>query len=379
MGASAEPSTPSKTHFRFNSSYHSTVHLTSNQHRPLPFPREARSHPGITRANMGDLLTSRSEISSDLPAENYTNMQFKRDIQAQDNELKAQHNAKSPFLQLPLELKTLIYELICGMQVIHIKKTDSGLAHSLCVAERSEEEAQTMFDSSDDDYNAPNTADRHGFSLAFEPPLFYIPNNCSWLETMETGVLSCCRQMYLESRSILYCTNTFSFHSASVLSQFCLQTPRQSLDIIRSVQVDVAICINRHYLRGTWEWEKGFETITSSLKGLKRLHVGTEFRYGRNERNDPYALPAQEVLLENILQAATLDLVVATVILWDDYFTSAWSSTRTAQHRETRWTLPQKQEWSRYVRRALLHYEDRASDLASVKRKALEEGRICRL
>ena len=327
---------------------------------------------------MEDLVTSRHEISSDLSTQRDSKMQSERDVQVQETEIKALHNAKSPFLQLSLELKTLIYELVCGGHFIHIKKTKSGLAHSLCVAERSEEEAQTMFDSSDDDYNAPNTADRHGLSLTFRPPLFYCPSNCSSLETMETGVLSCCRQMYLESRSVLYGTNTFSFHSASVLSQFCLQTPRQSLDIIRSVHVDVAICINRHYLRGTWKWENGLERITTSLKGLKRLHVGIELDYDLIEWNDPYALPAQEILLRNILQAGRLNLAIATVILWDYHPTSRWYS-RYAQHRERQWTLAQKQEWSQYVRRALLHYEDQASDLASVKRKALEEGRICRL
>ena len=328
---------------------------------------------------MGDLVTSRSEISSDLPAERYINMHSEREIHAQGNELKTQSNAKSLLLQLPLELKTLIYELVCGGQVIHIKKTDTGLAHGLCVAKHSEEEAQIMFDNSDADYNGPNTADRHGFSLAFRPPLFYIPSDCGWLETMETSVLSCCRQMHLESRSVLYRTNTFSFQSAIVLSQFCLQTPRQSLDMIRSVHVDVAIGIDRHYLRGAWEWEKGFERITSSLKGLKRLHIGIEFNGGRIERNDPYALPAQKVLVKNILQAGKLDLAVATVVLWDDPEISLCSSRRNSPYRKTQWTLAQKQEWSRYVRRALIHYEDRASDLASVKRKALEEGRICRL
>ena len=321
---------------------------------------------------MGDLATSRSEISSDLPAEKYINMQSERDVHAQDNEMKTQHNAKSLLLQLPLELKTRIYELICGGQVVHIKRTDSGLAHSLCLAEHSEEEAQTMFDSSDNSYNDPNSADRHASSLDFSP------SSCGWGGTVETGVLSCCRQMYLESRSVLYYANTFSFDSALALSQFCLQTPRQSLDIIRSVHVDVAICINRLYWRGSWEWEKGFETVRSSLTGLKRLHVGIQLQYGRHEGNASDGLPAQELLLVSILQTAKLGLAVATVILWDDQTLYEWSPRKIAQHRKTQWTLAQKQEWSRYVRRALLHYEDQASDLASVKRKALED-RICRL
>ena len=324
-------------------------------------------------------MTNRSQIISNLPAQRDINLQTERDVQAQKNEIKALHNAKSLFLQLPLELKTLIYELVCGRQFIHIKKTKSGLAHSFCSAECSEERAQTIFDRSNALYNDYNTANRHGPNLADRLPCFCCNSSWSLGKTLNFGVISCCRQMYLELRSVLYYTNTFSFDSAIVLRQFCLKTPRQSLDIIRTVHVDLAICVNRHYLRGTWEWEKGLETITSSLQGVKRLHLGIELRYSRNEWNNPYALPAQEMLLKNILQAGKLGLAVATVILWDDQKMSEWSFRRIAQHRKTQWTLAQKQEWSRYVRRALLHYEDQASDLAIVKRKALEEGRICRL
>lgn len=328
---------------------------------------------------MEDLVTSRREINPKLPAQRYIKMQSERDLRAQDNEIKARHNAKSLFLQLPLELKTLIYELVCGGQVIHIKSKRNGLAHTLCSAEPSEEEAQTMFDISDADYNAPNTNDRHGTCWALNGP----PR--SWGESVKFSVLSCCRQMYLELTPVLYYTNTFSFNSAIELSQFCLKTPRQSLDIIRSVHVDVGICINEHYLPGTWEWEKGFETITSSLKGLKRLHVNVEFYDALIELDISYGLPARELLLKNILQAGKLDLEAATVILWDadgTYDSSSrddWPLFSPTWYGMEPWTLAQKQEWSRYVRRALLHYEDQASDLASVKRKALEEGRICRL
>ena len=374
-GSSAEPS---KTHFQFTSSYHSTIHLTPNRRSTLSFLQKARSGQEM-RGNGGRSSDKLQPNLSKMPAETDISLQSETYVQAQGNEIKALHNTKSLLLQLPLELKTLIYELVCGGQVIHIKKTKSGLAHSLCSAKDSEEGAQTKFDYSDAWYNDYNTANRHGYNLAYRLPCFCCDSPWSLGNTVNIGVLSCCRQTYLESRSVLYYTNTFSFDSATVLRQFCLKTPRQSLDIIRSVHVDVAICINRHYLRGTWEWEKGFETITSSLQGLKRLHVGIEHRYDRNEWNNPYALPAQEMLLRSILQAGKLDLAVATVILWDDHKMSEWSSSRISRYRKSQWTLEQKQEWSRYVRRALVHYEDQASDLASVKRKALEEGRICRL
>ena len=317
-------------------------------------------------------MASRREINSELPAQRYINSQSERDLRAHDNEIKAQHNAKSLFLQLPLELKTLIYELVCGGQIIHIKSKKNGLAHTLCSAEHSEEEAQTMFDILDADDNALNTNDRHGTCWALTGP----PR--SWGESVKFSVLSCCRQMYLESTPVLYYTNTFSFNSAIELSQFCLKTPRQSLDMIRSVHVVVKLCITEHDLRGTWEWEKGFETITSSLKGLKRLHVNVAFHHVPIERDDSYELPARE-MLKNILQVGKLDLEAATVILWDTDERDDWPLLSTTWYGMGAWTLAQKQEWSRYVRRALLHYEDQTSDLASVKRKALEEGRICRL
>ena len=312
-------------------------------------------------------MTNCSQIMSNLQAQRDISLQSERDVQAQENEIKALHNAKSLFLQLPLELKTLIYELACGGQMIRIQNTYKGLAHRLCSAKCSEEEAQTNFDRPDALYDDSNTANRRG-------------RNLSWLSgmTVKIGFLGCCRQMYMESRSVLYYNNTFVFNSATVLRDFCLKTPRHSLDIIRSVHINVAICIVRQYLRGTWEWEKGFETITSSIQGLKRLYVGIELKYGY-ERHPPHGLPAQEILLRSILQAGKLDLAVATVILWDDRTTSRWYLRKISQYPNTHWTLAQKQEWSRYVRRALIHYEDQASDLASVKRKALEEGRICRL
>ena len=317
---------------------------------------------------MGDSVTNCSQIMSNLQAQRDISLQSERDVQAEENDIKALHNAKSLFLQLPLELKTLIYELVCGGQMIHIKKTNSGLAHSLCSAECSEDEAQTIFDRSDALYEDSNTENRYVL-------------NFSWLsgKTMKIGFLSCCRQMYMESRSVLYYNNTFAFDSATALRHFCLKTPRHSLDIIRSVHMNVAICINRSYLRGPWEWEQGFETITSSIPGLKRLHVGIELNYFIYEWHNPPELPAQEILLRSILQAGKLDLAVATVILWDHRIMSEEYIKKIAHNPKIRWTLAQKQEWSRYVRRALIHYEDQASDLASVKRKALEEGRICRL
>ena len=324
-------------------------------------------------------MTSRRKINTKLPAQRSIKMQSERDVRAQDNDIKAQHNAKSLFLQLPLELKIPIYELVCGGQVIHIKSKRNGLAHTLCSAKPSEEEAQTMFDISNNLYNASNTKYRHRTCWALNGRLR------SSGESVKFSVLSCCRQMYLESTAVLYSTNTFSFNSAIELSQFCLKTPRQSLDIIRSVHMDVEICINKHYSPGTWEWEKGFEIITSSLKGLKRLHVNVAFHHAFIQRKDPYGLPAREFLLKNILQAGKLDLEAATVIICDadgtydlsyihywGLFSPTWSGMEV-------WTLAQRQEWSRYVRRALLHHEDQTSDLASVKHKALEEGNICRL
>ncbi len=306
------------------------------------------------------------------------------------NEITARKNAESPFLRLPLELKTRIYEFVCGGQIVHMNTAQrgGGLSHRLCHEELSEEEAQKKFDTSEAVWYVPETADRHTECCARRDPIAFgpafmnsykLPPN----EMLETNILYCCRQVYLESQFVPYYANTFSFYSAGLLRQFCCQIPWRYKKVIRSLHMELKISVRGN--EDTEDWNRAFRTMTNSLKYLQRLHISMELVSSVVWYCHADRVPAEKSMLSHILQAGKLDLNVVTVVLWDSHFRDEWSrmqwfeDVENEYERLERWTLAQKQEWSRYVRNALLHYEDRDLDLERLKREALEEGRVCRL
>lgn len=311
------------------------------------------------------------------------------------NNMKARKNAELPFFRLPLELRYRIYEFVCGGQTIHIKqrKLDDRrklvLSHSLCSATWSEEEAQEKFDNSNAVWYALETVDRH--SCCYPPTFNPDCPNCSSRrffpelrpDKLETNFLRCCQQMYSESRFVPYYANTFSFRSGDSLSEFCRQISKPCKNMVRSLHVELRIDIYDNYRPGNWDL--AFQLVASSLKGLQRIFITIELF--PDYKDPPYQSQdwVEKPWLNHILQAGKLNLKVATVVLCDSHLAedslNVYYSDEEIEELEskTRWTLAQKQEWSRWLRKALLHYEDRDSILANFKREALEQGRICRL
>lgn len=299
-------------------------------------------------------------------------------------------NAESPLLRLPLELKTRIYEYVCGGQTVHIDLNCSanGLMHQICIASFSEEEAQEAFDMSEELWYEHDTAFRHKDcydSLASHPrryPHLYPHIGRLPVKKLETSFQRCCRQMYLEANLVLYHSTTFAFHSADLLIEFIHSIPEESRLAVRSLHVHVSVTFGDRCPEE--DWHKAFEVIADSLKGLQRLYLTIELFPGKSRRlsrrKDHGKMPEEKSILGSILPAGKLNLKVTTVVLSDRHFPRRTTGEEVSERdAPDRWTLAQKQEWSRYLRRALLHYGDRDSDLAKVKREALEQGRICRL
>ena len=302
------------------------------------------------------------------------------------NDIRAQRNAESPLLRLPSEIKIQIYEHVCGGRSIHIDKTKGRLSHQLCAAWTSEVRAQTIFDASQEKWFAFETADRHMGCRSHtkwlqdcalcRPYCKYLGSQSG---TLETNMLRCCRQMYQEAKFVPYYANIFSFASAMSLYRFCQQTPEPYKTTIRSLHVNLIVFVGGPRTRS--DWELAFKTVATTLTGLKRLHISMELCPGKE--NLPYEepMPVEEsYILNHVLLLGKLDLNLVTIVLSDSHFTHEWYETQIKEREaRERWTLAQKQEWSRYLRKALLHDEDRDSDLASLKQEAAEQGRICRL
>ena len=312
------------------------------------------------------------------------------------NEIKARENSETLLLRLPLELKTRIYEFVCGGQTVHMCWGQRGnrLCHHLCRKELSEEETQKKFDTSEAVCYVPETAERH-IGCCTHPFNNYDCPTCKSFDTrdgkpgrpptemLETSILHCCRQMHLEAQFVPYYANTFSFSNGRLLVQFCRRIPEPYKTVIRRLHVEVKI--SARGCQDTSDWNLAFQTVTTSLKCLQRLYISMELIFSGPWPCPEGRVPAVKSMLSHILQAGKLDLNVATVVLWESLNRDSWDLISWSDYqmnefeRLQRWTLAQQQEWSRYLRRALLHYEDRDSDLARLKREALEEGRVCRL
>lgn len=295
-------------------------------------------------------------------------------------DIKTRENAESPLLRLPLELKTRIYEYVCGGQTVHIDWRDPRLSHHLCRTHLSEEEAQKEFDASEEVWYARETADRHLRCCTDHYDCVRCTDPHSYLgcAKLDIRLLLCCRQLYLESNMVLYYANTFSFGSTDSVTNFCRLIPKRYRPVIRSLHVRL-VFRSGGFCRPQ-DWHTAFKSVTTSLKGLQRLHITIElypYKYGE------YPFIREESILGDISQVGKLDLKGATVVLSHSHFTHDWLGwlgfDKEEQERAERWTLAQKQEWSRYLRHALLHYEDRELELAKVKREALEQGRVCTL
>ena len=277
------------------------------------------------------------------------------------NDTRALQNAESPLLRLPLELKTRIYELVCGGQTLHISRGEGRLSHHLCRATLSEEEIQEEFDTSEAVWYAPETAychwhcyahteSAHGCRICRHHPKSWRPPNAK----LDLNVLHCCRQIYLESMFVPYHANTFSFDSAILLSQFNCHIPERYRTVIRSLRVDLVVFMReKHYIQ---DWNMAFEKVGTSLKGLQRLYITIEL-YTLEARPRPEDhRSVEKSLLSNISQAGKLDLKVATVVLWDSHSRFRWLGDEIDMGElQERWPLAQMQEWSRYLRKALLH------------------------
>lgn len=275
-------------------------------------------------------------------------------------DIKTHENAKLPFFRLPLELKTRIYEYVCGGKTIHIHWCCYRLSHHLCDIDSSEEEAQKNFDASNEVWYAIETVDRHRCCFTDTTHRF----NPS--RKVDTRLLLCCQQMYLESNLIPYYANTFSFGSADSLSNFCRLIPRRQSLVIRNLHVRMIARGYRFFI--AQKWHKAFDSVTTSLKGLQQFHITMEHFPDGRYPVPGLQRPAVESLSSDILQVGKLDLKLATVILSDSHFTQQWLRFDIRERKtDERWTLAQKQEWSRYIRKALLHYEDRDTELAKVR------------
>ncbi|KAL2048177.1 hypothetical protein N7G274_000088 [Stereocaulon virgatum] len=280
------------------------------------------------------------------------------------------HNASSPLLQLPSELRNTIYKEICGWQLIHITATDTKnvtFTHQICHATVSEEEAYEIFhNESEHPWNALGIEDRHRACGRGRQKL-----SLSFLRT--------CRQLYAEARHFPYTTNRFSFDNVAVLDGFTLALVRKGVQgsyhhlAIQSLHLRISPQ-SLYWRRSDWALR-----LRNRLRSLRHISLSVEFdglgglmpappyTSAEYEASKKWSSPShsprwrrsslcRESWLHNVLGLDRLPLETARVVISDIAAERAELVMRARAYCNwtCRWTLAEKQEWAQYVEGKLL-------------------------
>lgn len=269
-------------------------------------------------------------------------------------------NAQSILLRLPQEIKDHIYVLVCGGELLHFKfapsvsKSKVQFRHAKCLSKTTKEDAQASFDASKSPWFDEVNTYSHEICCFVD-----VSERISRKLTLDLRFLRTCRQIYDEAKTFCYTANTFSFDDWYIFSRF-LKTVSW-VSYIRSIYLRIKNGANG---RGPFI-EDTLQDVSSKLTGLRRIHIDLEMIHMSTTRGYCQEVDEASELTEQLLRFAGKALKTATVIISDarfcDYHNPETKTTQspaddTRSQELGRWTMTQKQEYSRLLRNAILQH-----------------------
>lgn len=265
----------------------------------------------------------------------------------------------------------MIYKhVLPGHQVIHVEGMRWGQGTfrvSPCDEDTTEKEAELQFQIApkDRDPFSPSKSDRHSdcWSFRHRKKYTYIGEE-DLILSVDTSLLSSCRQIYHEAKYTLYATNTFSFRSPESLRSFMCSVgrgPAANNLAIRNVHLSISIA----FREDEYTWNKALLLLVKKLPCLTNVCVTVDQKF--NLRRSQVGIagvqrvftdPAtgNNFFLRGILELRKLPLsglvlIVAEIGYPDPPGEWTWMITEDAT---SRWTQAQKVEWARFVKAAVL-------------------------
>ena len=266
---------------------------------------------------------------------------------------------------LPQEVKNRIYHFVCGGQMVHIHQNNHDhhhhdvhgddnvkLTHALCIEPISEEQLQKDFDSADPATGAWNIAGIGNRHVACHLPLFNkTPKGKKGPKVNQLSLthLRVCRQLYFEADKVHYTNNTFAIVCNNILERFARARFRNKQHLgIRSLYLEVSIV----HAINVDAWSNSIEKILRRFKSVRYIHLNLVQLYcSCNIERCRYESDMTERQASMFKKLGKLPLRKATLTVVDD---SEMQSMFAFFRVELRWTMRQKQEFSREVRKALL-------------------------
>lgn len=230
------------------------------------------------------------------------------------------------------------------------------LSHATCIESSSEEEIQEVFDSADPAAVGWSIAEiDHRHAICHERPSI-LQQSSKRQKAPRPKVslthLRCCRQMYLEARSVHYTNNTFAIFCNDILERFAKARFRNQQHLaIRSLYLEISIMHPSNI--DTWSASiskavlRRFKSVRHLYLNMAQLYCACTFKacgYEGSEMTERQAKMFKKL--------GKLPLKKATMII-EDSGSGLWEGHQIDQM-EQRWTMEEKQDFSRKIREALL-------------------------
>ena len=252
--------------------------------------------------------------------------------------------------------------LVCGGNLLHVKLA-SGLLdpkikfrYDKCLSTKTEEDAQKSFDASTSPWFDEVSVNRHDQCA----PMFLDAVSMPILRkrALDLRFLRTCRQIYDEAKNFRYTANTFSFDNWDVLGMF-VKTVNWT-PYIRSVRLYVCSGTNGPAFPN----REMLQNVSKKLTGLRMLTFDWDQMSSLDSRKYDQRTEEGSQLSEQLLCFfAGQALKSVEVIVSDTHFcqfntpeTTQRSQDDALSQRLNRWTMEQKQEYSRFLRRDLMQH-----------------------
>ena len=241
----------------------------------------------------------------------------------------------------------------------HVHGDDTmKLSHAICIERISEEQVQKDFDSADSDsvhWTIPTIGQRH--DICHRPP----PEQKTGTKPNQLSVtlLRSCRQVYLEAKTVHYTSNTFAFFCRNVLERFVRDRFQNKQHLaIRSLYLDIRIIHAGNI--NVWS-EIISKAVLRRLKSVRFLYLNLLQVYCPCSLNvwsyeESETTQCQGKMFKRF---GKLPLKEVTLVIDDNVFLKPTGAYNEWAHydemvQQDRWTMKQKQIFSREVRDALL-------------------------
>ena len=233
------------------------------------------------------------------------------------------------------------------------------LSHATCVEPTTEEQIQREFDSAEPDvrnvWNVPAAEGRH--YDCHEPPPKQ-KRGCPKPNQLSLTLLRSCRQIYLEANTVPYSHNTFAINCNDILERFARNRCQNKQNLaIRSLYLNISVS----HGSSVNAWSDSInKAVLKRLNNVQRLNLtlGQLYCMCSVELCGYEGSEMTERQAKMFKNFSKLPLKKATLLIDDGMFLIHLDHHHSLDHHEMeqkyRWTMKQKQEFSKDVRDVML-------------------------